>query len=148
MFGHQEINVIKEKGKLNQHAAALYRGQLNRCNKVNLFYFQDCVIPLSSEALSSCKQQDVQPFLHALRYTMFQRQHLEKIKGKLSMRRIAHGQHSGLHCIFPARRSRAHYLVVIPWPFLEEFACSPCACIRFSQGTPASSHLSLNCPLV
>lgn len=42
---------------------------------------EDCVIPLSSEALSSCKQQDVQPFLHALRYTMFQRQHLQKIKG-------------------------------------------------------------------
>uniref|UniRef100_A0A8C4EIJ3 non-specific serine/threonine protein kinase n=1 Tax=Dicentrarchus labrax TaxID=13489 RepID=A0A8C4EIJ3_DICLA len=42
---------------------------------------EDFVIPLSSEALSSCKQQDVQPFLQALRYTMFQRQLLHKIKG-------------------------------------------------------------------
>uniref|UniRef100_A0A8C2ZRH5 non-specific serine/threonine protein kinase n=1 Tax=Cyclopterus lumpus TaxID=8103 RepID=A0A8C2ZRH5_CYCLU len=42
---------------------------------------EDCVIPLCSEALSSCKQQDVQPFLQALRYTMFQRQLLHKLKG-------------------------------------------------------------------
>ncbi|XP_068192330.1 serine/threonine-protein kinase SMG1 isoform X2 [Antennarius striatus] len=42
---------------------------------------EDCVIPLSSEALSSCKQQDVQPFLQALRYTLFQRQLLNKLKG-------------------------------------------------------------------
>ncbi|XP_077940467.1 serine/threonine-protein kinase SMG1 isoform X6 [Gasterosteus aculeatus] len=42
---------------------------------------EDCVIPLCSEALSSCKQQDVQPFLQALRYTMFQRQLLQKLKG-------------------------------------------------------------------
>ncbi|XP_041633863.1 serine/threonine-protein kinase SMG1 isoform X3 [Cheilinus undulatus] len=42
---------------------------------------EDCMIPLSSEALSSCKQQDVQPFLQAIRYTMFQRQLLTKVKG-------------------------------------------------------------------
>ncbi|TKS88123.1 Serine/threonine-protein kinase SMG1 [Collichthys lucidus] len=42
---------------------------------------EDCVIPLCSEALTSCKQQDVQPFLQALRYTMFQRQLLHKVKG-------------------------------------------------------------------
>ncbi|XP_071393422.1 serine/threonine-protein kinase SMG1 [Centroberyx affinis] len=42
---------------------------------------EDCVIPLYSEALSSCKQQDVQPCLHALRYTIFQRQLLLKLKG-------------------------------------------------------------------
>ncbi|GLD61314.1 serine/threonine-protein kinase SMG1 isoform X1 [Lates japonicus] len=42
---------------------------------------EDYVIPLSSEALSSCKQQDIQPFLQALRYTMFQRQLLQKLKG-------------------------------------------------------------------
>ncbi|XP_076000329.1 serine/threonine-protein kinase SMG1 isoform X2 [Genypterus blacodes] len=42
---------------------------------------EDCVIPLYSEALSSCKQQDVQPFLQALRYSMFQRQLLHKLKG-------------------------------------------------------------------
>ncbi|XP_069566221.1 serine/threonine-protein kinase SMG1 isoform X2 [Brachyistius frenatus] len=42
---------------------------------------EDCVIPLSSEALNSCKQQDVQLFLQALRYTMFQRQLLHKLKG-------------------------------------------------------------------
>ncbi|XP_013880332.1 serine/threonine-protein kinase SMG1 isoform X3 [Austrofundulus limnaeus] len=41
----------------------------------------DCVIPLSSEALNTCKQQDVQLFLQALRYSMFQRQLLHKIKG-------------------------------------------------------------------
>ncbi|KAK5913354.1 hypothetical protein CgunFtcFv8_007892 [Champsocephalus gunnari] len=42
---------------------------------------EECMIPLGSEALSSCKQQDVQPFLLALRYTMFQRQLLQKLKG-------------------------------------------------------------------
>uniref|UniRef100_A0A7N8X3L8 non-specific serine/threonine protein kinase n=1 Tax=Mastacembelus armatus TaxID=205130 RepID=A0A7N8X3L8_9TELE len=42
---------------------------------------EDCVIPLGSEALSSCKQQDIQPFLQAIRYTMFQRQLLHKLKG-------------------------------------------------------------------
>ncbi|XP_077590470.1 serine/threonine-protein kinase SMG1 [Stigmatopora nigra] len=42
---------------------------------------EDSVIPLNSEALSSCKQQDVQPFLQALRYTFFQRQLLNKLRG-------------------------------------------------------------------
>ncbi|CAB1447955.1 unnamed protein product [Pleuronectes platessa] len=42
---------------------------------------EDCVIPLCSEVLSSCKQQDIQPFLQALRYTTFQRQLLQKLKG-------------------------------------------------------------------
>ncbi|KAJ3601732.1 hypothetical protein NHX12_032699 [Muraenolepis orangiensis] len=42
---------------------------------------EDCVIPLDSEALSSCKQQDVQPWLQALRYTAFQRRLLFKLKG-------------------------------------------------------------------
>ncbi|XP_032443983.1 serine/threonine-protein kinase SMG1 isoform X1 [Xiphophorus hellerii] len=40
----------------------------------------DCVIPLSSEALNSCKQQDVQLFLQALRYSTFQRQLLQKLQ--------------------------------------------------------------------
>lgn len=39
------------------------------------------MIPLCSDVLSSCKRQDVQPFLQALRYTMFQRQLLHKLKG-------------------------------------------------------------------
>nr|XP_019958506.1 PREDICTED: serine/threonine-protein kinase SMG1 [Paralichthys olivaceus] len=42
---------------------------------------EDCVIPLCSEVLSSSKQQDIQPFLQALRYTTFQRQLLHKLKG-------------------------------------------------------------------
>nr|XP_046270775.1 serine/threonine-protein kinase SMG1 isoform X2 [Scatophagus argus] len=42
---------------------------------------EGCVIPLCSEALNSCKQQDVQPFLQALRYTTFQRQLLHRVKG-------------------------------------------------------------------
>ncbi|XP_061604634.1 serine/threonine-protein kinase SMG1 [Phyllopteryx taeniolatus] len=42
---------------------------------------EDYVVPLNSETLSSCKQQDVQPFLQALRYTMFQRQLLNKLRG-------------------------------------------------------------------
>ncbi|KAM6957377.1 serine/threonine-protein kinase SMG1 [Aplochiton taeniatus] len=42
---------------------------------------EDCLIPLYSEALNSCKQQDIQPWLHALRYTTFQRQLLLKLKG-------------------------------------------------------------------
>ncbi|KAF7200875.1 serine/threonine-protein kinase SMG1 isoform X2 [Nothobranchius furzeri] len=41
----------------------------------------DSFIPLSSEALNSCKQQDVQLFLQALRYSMFQRQLLHRLKG-------------------------------------------------------------------
>ncbi|XP_047215191.1 serine/threonine-protein kinase SMG1-like [Girardinichthys multiradiatus] len=40
----------------------------------------DCVIPLSSEALNSCKQQDVQLFLQTLRYSTFQRQLLQKLQ--------------------------------------------------------------------
>ncbi|XP_028267220.1 serine/threonine-protein kinase SMG1 isoform X1 [Parambassis ranga] len=46
---------------------------------------EDCVIPLTSEALSSCKQQDIQLFLQALRYTTFQRQLLHKLKGYSSI---------------------------------------------------------------
>ncbi|XP_067088604.1 serine/threonine-protein kinase SMG1 isoform X1 [Osmerus mordax] len=42
---------------------------------------EDCLVPLYSEALSSCKQQDVQPWLHALRYTLFQRELLLKLRG-------------------------------------------------------------------
>uniref|UniRef100_A0A8C2H6P3 Serine/threonine-protein kinase SMG1 n=1 Tax=Cyprinus carpio TaxID=7962 RepID=A0A8C2H6P3_CYPCA len=41
---------------------------------------EDCLIPLFSEALTTCKQQDVQPWLHALRYTTFQRQLFQKLK--------------------------------------------------------------------
>ncbi|XP_024124914.1 serine/threonine-protein kinase SMG1 [Oryzias melastigma] len=41
----------------------------------------DSWIPLSSEALHSCKQQDVQLFLQALRYSTFQRQLLHTSKG-------------------------------------------------------------------
>ncbi|XP_038156782.1 serine/threonine-protein kinase SMG1 [Cyprinodon tularosa] len=41
---------------------------------------EDCLIPLSSEALNSCKQQDVQLFLQALRYSTFQRQLLQNLK--------------------------------------------------------------------
>ncbi|XP_076852273.1 serine/threonine-protein kinase SMG1 [Brachyhypopomus gauderio] len=42
---------------------------------------EDCVIPLFSEALTTCKQQDVQPCLHALRYTIFQRELYAKLRG-------------------------------------------------------------------
>ncbi|KAI1896054.1 hypothetical protein AGOR_G00090850 [Albula goreensis] len=42
---------------------------------------EDCLIPLCSQALSTCKQQDVQPWLHALRYTTFQRQLNIRLKG-------------------------------------------------------------------
>ncbi|XP_056460126.1 serine/threonine-protein kinase SMG1-like [Gadus chalcogrammus] len=45
---------------------------------------EDCVIPLDSEALSSCKQHDVQPWLQALRYTVFQRRLLLKLKADIS----------------------------------------------------------------
>ncbi|XP_063170959.1 serine/threonine-protein kinase SMG1 [Candoia aspera] len=41
---------------------------------------EDCLIPLFSEALRSCKQHDVRPWMHALRYTMYQNQLLEKLK--------------------------------------------------------------------
>ncbi|MBZ3878462.1 Serine/threonine-protein kinase SMG1 [Sciurus carolinensis] len=43
---------------------------------------EDCLIPLFSEALRSCKQHDVRPWMQALRYTMYQNQLLEKIKGQ------------------------------------------------------------------
>ena len=49
---------------------------------------QDCVIPLDSEALSSCKQHDVQPWLQALRYTVFERRLLLKLKGKREAQRV------------------------------------------------------------
>lgn len=49
-----------------------------------LISHEDCVIPLYSEALTSCKQQDVQPFLQVLRYTMFQKQLFHKLKGSSS----------------------------------------------------------------
>ncbi|XP_036378986.1 serine/threonine-protein kinase SMG1 [Megalops cyprinoides] len=42
---------------------------------------EDRLIPLCSQAVGTCKQQDVQPWLHALRYTMFQRQLSVKLKG-------------------------------------------------------------------
>ncbi|KAJ0058451.1 hypothetical protein NL108_014651, partial [Boleophthalmus pectinirostris] len=45
---------------------------------------EECVIPLYSEAVSSCKQQDVRPFLQVLRYTMFQKRLLHKLKGSSS----------------------------------------------------------------
>uniref|UniRef100_A0A8C2H7E9 non-specific serine/threonine protein kinase n=1 Tax=Cyprinus carpio TaxID=7962 RepID=A0A8C2H7E9_CYPCA len=46
---------------------------------------EDCLIPLFSEALTTCKQQDVQPWLHALRYTTFQRQLFQKLKGSSAL---------------------------------------------------------------
>ncbi|XP_028842210.1 serine/threonine-protein kinase SMG1 isoform X2 [Denticeps clupeoides] len=42
---------------------------------------EDCLIPLYCEALRSCKQQDVQPWLHAIRYTTFQRHLFLRLKG-------------------------------------------------------------------
>ncbi|XP_053326618.1 serine/threonine-protein kinase SMG1 [Spea bombifrons] len=41
---------------------------------------EDCLIPLYSEALRSCKQQDVRPWIHALRYTAFQNHLTDKLK--------------------------------------------------------------------
>ncbi|XP_073447222.1 serine/threonine-protein kinase SMG1 isoform X3 [Aquarana catesbeiana] len=41
---------------------------------------EDCLIPLFSEALRSCKQHDVRPWIHALRYTAFQNQLAERFK--------------------------------------------------------------------
>ncbi|KAM4698242.1 serine/threonine-protein kinase SMG1 [Rhinophrynus dorsalis] len=41
---------------------------------------EDCLIPLFSEALRSCKQHDVRPWIHALRYTIFQNQVMGKVK--------------------------------------------------------------------
>ncbi|XP_030068690.1 serine/threonine-protein kinase SMG1 isoform X3 [Microcaecilia unicolor] len=44
---------------------------------------EDCLIPLFSEALRSCKRHDVRPWIHALRYTMYQSNLAEKIKEKI-----------------------------------------------------------------
>ncbi|XP_053551228.1 serine/threonine-protein kinase SMG1 isoform X2 [Bombina bombina] len=41
---------------------------------------EECLIPLCSEALRSCKQHDVRPWIHALRYTIFQNQLTDKVK--------------------------------------------------------------------
>ncbi|XP_044160054.1 LOW QUALITY PROTEIN: serine/threonine-protein kinase SMG1 [Bufo gargarizans] len=41
---------------------------------------EDCQIPLFSEALRSCKQHDVRPWIHALRYTSFQNRLDDKFK--------------------------------------------------------------------
>ncbi|GCC18493.1 hypothetical protein chiPu_0017960 [Chiloscyllium punctatum] len=42
---------------------------------------EDCLLPLYSEALQSCRQHDVRPWLQALRYTVFQARIAEKLKG-------------------------------------------------------------------
>ncbi|XP_048465617.1 serine/threonine-protein kinase SMG1 [Rhincodon typus] len=42
---------------------------------------EDCLLPLYSEALQSCRQHDVRPWLQALRYTVFQARVAEKLKG-------------------------------------------------------------------
>lgn len=65
--------------QIQSNTVTLNHQKRNNC----LCCLQDCVIPLSSEALSSCKQQDIRPFLQALRYTMFQRQLLQKLKGSI-----------------------------------------------------------------
>lgn len=49
---------------------------------VQLLCLQDCLIPLFNDALRSCKQHDVRPWMHALRYTVYQNQLMEKLKGK------------------------------------------------------------------
>lgn len=51
---------------------------------------QDGLIPLSSEALHSCKQQDVQLFMQALRYSTFQRQLLHTSKGTAVQTALPH----------------------------------------------------------
>ncbi|XP_029431896.1 serine/threonine-protein kinase SMG1 isoform X1 [Rhinatrema bivittatum] len=43
---------------------------------------EDCLIPLFSEALRSCKQHDVRLWMHALRYTIYQSKLAENIKEK------------------------------------------------------------------
>ncbi|KAF4800880.1 Serine/threonine-protein kinase SMG1 [Turdus rufiventris] len=47
------------------------------CNRLTS---EDCLIPLFNEALRSCKQHDVRPWMHALRYTVYQNQLMEKLK--------------------------------------------------------------------
>eukprot|EP00062_Callorhinchus_milii_P009126 gi/632952733/ref/XP_007892012.1/ PREDICTED: serine/threonine-protein kinase SMG1 [Callorhinchus milii] len=42
---------------------------------------EDCLLPLYSEALESCKQHDVRPWLQALRYTVYQARIAEKLRG-------------------------------------------------------------------
>ncbi|XP_069762352.1 serine/threonine-protein kinase SMG1 isoform X4 [Narcine bancroftii] len=46
---------------------------------------EDCLLPLYSEALQSCKQHDVRPWLQALRYTMYQARVGEKLKGSSTL---------------------------------------------------------------
>ncbi|KAM6080650.1 serine/threonine-protein kinase SMG1 isoform 3-T3 [Theristicus caerulescens] len=41
---------------------------------------EDCLVPLFNDALRSCKQHDVRPWMHALRYTVYQNQLMEKLK--------------------------------------------------------------------
>lgn len=47
------------------------------CNRLTS---EDCLVPLFNEALRSCKQHDVRPWMHALRYTVYQNQLMEKLK--------------------------------------------------------------------
>lgn len=58
---------------LQLHCTAMLENTLTRQ--------EGLVIPLCSEALSSCKQHDVQPFLQALRHTRCQRQLLHRTRG-------------------------------------------------------------------
>ncbi|XP_017669023.1 PREDICTED: serine/threonine-protein kinase SMG1 isoform X2 [Lepidothrix coronata] len=47
------------------------------CNRLTS---EDCLVPLFNDALRSCKQHDVRPWMHALRYTVYQNQLMEKLK--------------------------------------------------------------------
>lgn len=85
-----------------------------------VYLLQDCVIPLCSEALSSCKQQDVQPFLQALRYTMFQRQLLQKLKGKLSHQTKCVGSSDALSFFFFSKiLSCLNHQISCPFHFIK-----------------------------
>ncbi|XP_018612751.2 serine/threonine-protein kinase SMG1 isoform X2 [Scleropages formosus] len=61
---------------LQLHCAAALEASLG-----NQLAPEDCLVPLYSQALGTCKQQDVRPWLHALRYTTFQRRLFLQGKG-------------------------------------------------------------------
>ncbi|NXW02119.1 SMG1 kinase, partial [Fregetta grallaria] len=96
-FGQNVIKYLKQTSRIaigplrlstltvSQSLPVLSTLQLYCCSALentvsNRLTSEDCLIPLFNDALRSCKQHDVRPWMHALRYTVYQNQLMEKLK--------------------------------------------------------------------
>ncbi|CAL8342926.1 unnamed protein product [Merluccius merluccius] len=101
---------------------------------------EDCMIPLDSEALSSCKQQDVQPWLQALRYTVFQRRLLLKLKGSSA----AIDGHLMELCLIAVKFARKQGNVALATRLLSQCSNTEAKVGKDEEETLASSFRCLN----